>query len=217
MTDPVQTELERRLAEVPRPAPVLSREAKQALTRRQREILGQLGELFRDGYMHLTMADLASAVGSSLRTIYSLAPSRDELVLVVVDRNLWKTGREAMAAIDPTMTPLVALQAYLAAANLAVVNTTEAFAKDTAITMKGSGISRSHNDYLVAVTTCLLSMAREQDEIGDIDIAATAHVVAGLGQTFAEPEMIPRIRSTPTAAANEVLGLLLAGLTAPRG
>lgn len=208
------TELQRQLELVPRPAPVLSREAKDALTKRQREILDQLGVLFHAGFIHLTMADLAAKVGCSLRTLYGLAPSRDELVLVVVDRNLWRIGRTAMAAIDAAMPPLVALRAYLQAANVAVVHTTEAFARDTAETMAGSGLERSHNAYLVDVTACLLQMAKEQGEIGDIDVVAAANVVAGLGQTFASADMIPLIRSTPTAAANEVLDLLLAGLVA---
>ncbi len=208
------SELEERLGEVPRPKPVLSREAEEALTERQREILDQLGEIFQSGFASLTMADLAAKLGCSLRTLYGLAPSRDELVMVVVDRNLWAAGRVAMAAIGPDMEPLVALRSYLEAANRAVENTTEAFATDTAAMAEWSGLGASHNGYLVAMTAALLELAAERGDIGDVDVAATAHVVAGLGRSFAQPDMIPVIRSNPTAAANEVLDLLLAGLRA---
>lgn len=209
-----QTELERRLLAVPRPQPVLSRRAKKNLTTRQRELLDQLGEIFQNGFASLTMADLASQLGCSLRTLYGLAPSRDELVLVVVDRNLWQTGRQAMAAIQSDMAPLVALRAYLGAANLAVENTTEAFATDTANMAQWSNLGLAHTDYLIAVTSSLLEMAQDVGEIRDVDIAAAAHIIAGLGRSFAEPHIISAIRSTPTEAANEILDLFLAGLMA---
>lgn len=209
-----QTELEQRLLAVPRPRRVLSREAKNSLTGRQREILDKLGAMFRHGFAHLTMADLASELGCSLRTLYNLAPSRDELVMVVVDRNLWATGKTAMAAIEPNMLPLDALRSYLRAANEAVASTTEAFARDSAAVSEWSGLGLAHNSYLVAVTECLLTMAIESGQVGNVDVAATAHVVAGLGHGFAQPEVIPVLRSTPAAAANDVLDLFLTGLAA---
>jgi AcrR family transcriptional regulator len=55
------------------------------------------------------MADIAANVGCSLRTLYDLAPSRDELVLTVIDRNLRRIGRGAISAIQPDLAPLVAI------------------------------------------------------------------------------------------------------------
>ena len=55
--------------------------------------------LFAGGFATLTMAELAARLNCSLRTLYALAPSRDELVLVVVDRNLWRVGRAARDAV----------------------------------------------------------------------------------------------------------------------
>ena len=81
-----------------------------------------------------TMADIAARAGCSLRTLYDLAPSRDELVLTVIDRNLRHIGRAAVDAMAPDMAPLEAIRAYLRAANLAVASTTPAFARDQAAT-----------------------------------------------------------------------------------
>jgi ATPase subunit of ABC transporter with duplicated ATPase domains len=67
-------------------------------------------------------------------TLYDLAPSRDELVLTVIDRNLRRIGRGAISAIQPDLAPLVAIRSYLTAANLAVAATTPAFARDQAAT-----------------------------------------------------------------------------------
>ncbi len=126
------TGIEWRLRAIPRPTPVLARERERALTARQRELLDQLGGVFDGGFADLTMAGLAARLNCSLRTLYELAPSRDELVLVVVDRNLWRIGRTAANAIAPDMAPLDALRAYLRAATEAVSGTTQAFARDLA-------------------------------------------------------------------------------------
>jgi hypothetical protein len=92
------TELQERLRSVRPPPAVLGRERERRLTDRQRQILDHLGQMFDGGFAHLTMAEIASRSNCSLRTLYGLAPSRDELVLIVVDRNLWRVGRTAVTS-----------------------------------------------------------------------------------------------------------------------
>jgi len=65
---------------------------------------------------------------------------------VVVDRNLWRVGRTAMAAIAPAMAPLDALQAYLGAATEAVEGMTAPFARDLASCPRRVGSRPSHED-----------------------------------------------------------------------
>ena len=113
------------------PRPLLAAEAESRLTPRQREVLGELEELVvRGGFADLTMAQIAARVNCSLRTLYEISPSKDELVLTVVDRRLHRIGRAAIASLDASLTPLAALRAYLQAANEAVQPTTAAFARD---------------------------------------------------------------------------------------
>ena len=206
------TELERRLRSVRAPRPVMSRERERRLTDRQREILDELGTMFAKGFVDLTMAELAALLNCSLRTLYGLAPSRDELVLTVVDRNLWRIGRAAMAAISPDMAPLDAVRAYLDAATMAVSDTTEEFSRDLEAMPAGQRLSGQHSDYLVAVTQCLLDLAVEQGDMVGVDTAAVARVIAGLGRDFARPEVISTIGSSPKAAADTVVDLVLVGL-----
>ena len=104
------SEPQRRLRAVTPPRPVLDRDRESRLTERQREILDQLGRIFDNGFADLTMAEIATACGCSLRTLYGLAPSRDELVMMVVDRNLWRVGRSASESIAADMAPLAAAQ-----------------------------------------------------------------------------------------------------------
>jgi len=210
----VTDELQRRISAVPRPEPVLSRERADALTPRQRELLDEVTELIRDGFAHLTMADLAGRLNCSLRTLYGLARSREELVLMAIDRNLWSIGRTARSAAGEHShaDPLATIGAYLAAANVAVSSTTPAFARDLAAVPGGAQLRQAHNDYLVAVTRELLDYAVERGDINAVDTAAVARVIAGLGDLFVRPEVIETLGGNPRDAANEVVDIILVGL-----
>lgn len=206
------TDLRARLRSVRRPVPVLSREREEALTARQREVLDQLARLFDEGFAHLTMADIARRLSCSLRTLYGLAPSRDELVLIAIDRRLWRIGRAAAAAIDATDAPLDALRAYLRAANVAVADTTPAFARDVEALAATRALNDSHSDYIVAVARCLLDIAQERSDISSVDTAAVARVVAGVGRDFSKPEVLASLGSNPRAAADEIVDIVVRGL-----
>ena len=199
-----------------RPRPLLDRERERALTDRQRELLDQLGTMFDEGFADLTMAEIAARLNCSLRTLYALAPSRDELVMIVVDRNLWRIGRTAQHAIDPGMAPLDALRAYLEAAHVAVGNTTEAFARDMAAVPAAQRLHDAHQDYLMTVARRLLDAAVDGGDIDAVDTAAVARVLARVGGEFAKPDVLPTLQSTPKAAADALVDVVLAGLRARR-
>ncbi len=210
------SEVDARVREVKGPRRILSREREASLTQRQREILDELGAVFDDGFVHMTMADLAKQMNCSLRTLYGLAPSRDELVLLVVDRNLWRIGRAAIAAIDPTQAPLDVIRAYLRAANMAVANTTQAFARDCDSVVATRELNESHLDYLIAITRSMLDLAAERGEIAIADTAAVARVIAAVGTEFARAEILPTLKTSPKEAADEMVDIILSGLRSRR-
>ncbi|MEO0492836.1 MAG: hypothetical protein AAF081_05415, partial [Actinomycetota bacterium] len=141
---------------MPAPEPVLSREREAELTERQREILDELGRIFDKGFVDVTMAELASQLNCSLRTLYGLAAGRNALVLMVVDRNLRKVGRSARRAIADDMSALDAVRAYLSAATVAVQDTTQEFADDMASIDEGLALNAAHSHYIIDVTRTLL-------------------------------------------------------------
>jgi AcrR family transcriptional regulator len=212
MTALVVDEMRRRLGGVRRPRPILDRDRERALTDRQRQLLDQMEQLFAGGFATLTMAELAARLNCSLRTLYALAPSRDELVLVVVDRNLWRVGRAARDAVREDLSPLDAVRAYLEAASVAVGGWTEAFARDLAAVPAAQELEEGHNEYLFDVTRALLDLAVERGDIADVDTAAVARVLAGLGRFFSRPQVISSLESSPKDAADEVVDLVLRGL-----
>jgi AcrR family transcriptional regulator len=213
----VVDEVRRRLGAVRRPRPIMGRERERALTNRQRELLDQMERLFAGGFATLTMAELAAHLNCSLRTLYALAPSRDELVLVVVDRNLWRVGRAARDALREDLAPLDAVRAYLEAATVAVSGWTEAFARDLAAVPAAQELEEGHNEYLFDVTRTLLDLAVERGDVADVDTAAVARVLAGLGRFFSRPRVISGLESSPKEAADQVVDLVLRGLRSRAG
>lgn len=200
------------LTAVRRPEPVLDRERERRLTDRQRELLDQLGRMFDEGFADLTMAEIAGRLNCSMRTLYALGPSRDQLVLIVVDRNLWRIGRCAQRAILPDMAPLEALAAYLKAAHDAVAEMTQAFARDLEAVPAAQRLQDAHTEYLLAMTRQLLDLAVERGDIVPVDTAAAARVLGRLGRDFARPDVMPTLGSPPRAAADTMVEVVLRGL-----
>jgi AcrR family transcriptional regulator len=217
MSAVVVDDMRRRLAAVRRPRPIMGRDRERALTERQRELLDQMERLIAGGFATLTMAELAAGLNCSLRTLYALAPSRDELVLIVVDRNLWRVGRSARDAVREDLAPLDAVRAYLEAATVAVSGWTEAFARDLVAVPAAQELEEGHNEYLFDVTRTLLDLAVARGDIADVDTAAVARVLAGLGRFFSRPQVISSLESSPKEAADQVVDLVLRGLRSRAG
>ena len=195
------------------PQPLMPPETERRLTARQREVLDALESLaVGDGFAELTMAQLASRVGCSLRTLYGLARSKDALLLTVIDRRLRRIGRAAVAAIKPEMDALEALRAYLEAATAAVGPTTEAFARELAAVTGASRLAREHGHYVIAITQRLLERALEEDLIQPVDTGALALVLGGLGGFFSRPEIIPLISGSPKQTSDAIMEIILRGL-----
>ncbi len=196
------------------PRPLLAPEAERRLTPRQREVLDELEDLVvRGGLAELTMAEIAARLNCSLRTLYGISPSKDELVLAVVDRRLRRIGRRAIAALDASQPPLAALRAYLRTANEAVQPTTVAFAREFADVPGAQRLLDAHEGYVVAVTRSLLDRAIAEREIPAVDSAALAHVLGGLGREFSRPEVAEAVvAGTPKQAADAITEIILRGL-----
>ena len=199
------------------PKPLLSAETERQLGARQLELLDELEEkLLREGLADLTMAEIAALVKCSLRTLYGIAPSKDELLLTVVDRRLRCIGRAAIEALQTSMRPIEALRTYLRAANAAVQPETLALSAGLAKVAGAERLFDAHESYLIAVTQSLLDRAVAEGEIAPVDTAAVAHVLAGLGREFARPEVAGIAQASPKETADAVSEIILQGLLARR-
>ena len=207
-----------RFSGVRAPRPVLSREHERALSARQLDLLEELEtQLLRGGVAELTMAGLAERVNCSLRTLYGIASSKDELLLAVVDRRLRRIGRAAVGKLDATMSPVDALRVYLGAANEAVQPEAVTMSEDFARVAGALRLFADHEAYIVAVARSLLDRAVAEKQITPVDTAAVAHVLGSLGREFARAEVAEIARESPKRTADVITELVLQGLLAGRG
>ena len=197
------------------PRPLLPPAVEARLTSRQQEVLDELEALLVEKELaELTMAQLAARLNCSLRTLYGISPSKDELVLTVADRRLHRIGRAAIESLDASLPPLEAVRVYLRAANEAVQPAGGRFALGLEGVPGWSELADSHEVYLVAVVQDLLDRAVAEGSIEAVDTAAVAHVLGGLGQSFASPLLRDAISRSPKQTADAVSDLLLRGLEA---
>jgi AcrR family transcriptional regulator len=98
---------------------------------RQRQLLDDLQVLFlAEGFRHLTIGDLADRLRCSRRTLYGLAPSKEELVLIVVDRLFNRMGIEARTNAAACDDPGEAIAAYLDAGMSTLTAAQSSFTED---------------------------------------------------------------------------------------
>ena len=112
------------------PKPLLSKSKEKLLSNRQKEALEDLEELIKGGYPQLTMSEIAANLKVSLRTLYEIAPKKEALILIAVDRLLFKIGTAAHKAIDVSDSPMSKLKAFLNETNKATERNTLAFTED---------------------------------------------------------------------------------------
>jgi len=217
------------LAEIPRkkrsghcshvraPKRRLSSSSEQSLTARQLEILDTLDDsVLRSGFSDLTMAEIAKRMTCSLRTLYGIAPSKEELVLTVADRHLQRIGHEAASVLELDEDPLSRLRAYLRATNLALQPTTVMFSMDFDKLPGAQKLADAHASYIVAITQALLDEAVEAEQVGPLDTAALALVLGRLGREFARPDVDKIIQNSARETANSIAEIILDGLVAQK-
>ena len=99
-------------------------------TKRHYEIIDALEELLEQGVPEITMSEIAKKLKISLRTLYEIAPSRDQLILMTMDNILKKLGKYAMDSVSEIDSPIKKLEKYLFIVNQAVGPKFDRFLKD---------------------------------------------------------------------------------------
>ena len=90
---------------------ILSNKSPQ-IGKRHLEVMDELESMLDQGKSFSTMSDLAKKLKISLRTLYEIAPSKEELIVTTVDRVLKKHGKIAMDAMNTHSSPIRKLESF---------------------------------------------------------------------------------------------------------
>jgi AcrR family transcriptional regulator len=69
------------------------------ISQKHNQVIDKLELMLEKGIPDHTMSELAAKLKVSLRTLYEIAPSKDHLIRLTVNRILIRLGKEAIATI----------------------------------------------------------------------------------------------------------------------
>ncbi len=197
----------------PRLLPPADLSAGRTFTRRQEGILDDLERIvLRDGFRQLTVQELARRLRCSRRTLYELGPSKNELVLLVVDRLLQRIGHQAMGKLRRLDDPVEKIHAYVYMASTALRPGTAAFSADVAASPAAHRVFREHYRFAVSVVAHLIQEGIDRGLLPAANPQLVAEVLyAGL-ERLADPGVLALTGLTNAAAMQQLFDLVVYGL-----
>ena len=180
--------------------------------KRHLEVMDELESMLDQGKSFSTMSDLAKKLKISLRTLYEIAPSKEELIVTTVDRVLKKHGKIAMDAMNTHSSPIKKLESFLTVANQAVGPRFERFTLSLSSLNSSKLMVDYHEQYITDLIKNLLDEARIKNEIKEIDTQATALLLGGLGRYFQSKKLIKDLHQTPEETSNFLTKIIIDGI-----
>lgn len=197
-----------------RPRPLLSQREEQRLGARHREVLDALEALFlQEGFSGFSVRELAAHVGCSRRTLYELAPSKDELVLLVFDRFLHRVGRAALDAIDPSAPFGDQIRDYFRG-GIELQRISQVFGEDLADDPAARRLFDRHYGYVTAVVEQIVRSGIDVGEFRPVTPAVVAGLLAAGAQRFSQPDVMSDEALALEHVGDEVLDLVLRAIVA---
>lgn len=190
----------------------LSKTKKVELSEKHIQVMEDFEKLLESGIGNQTMSDIASKLKVSLRTLYEIAPSKEELIISTMDRILKNTARQAYLAIKDISSPLVKLRTFTKIGNEAVGPKTQKFEMDLRKIEGAKHMIDFHQNAYIRQINKLLQEAEKKGEIKPIDTKAVAMILGGIGQEYSKPEIVMQLNQSPEASANMITNLIIKGL-----
>jgi AcrR family transcriptional regulator len=191
---------------------IISGKSVKPLTDKNKQVIDKLELMLEKGIPDLTMSELAAKLKVSLRTLYEIAPSKDHLIRMTVNRILMKLGKEALDIIANINSPVEKLKRYLQHANQAVGPKFKVYLQNLGNNNKSKEMIDYHEDYIISFTKELLDAAVTQKEIRAIDTQAFALLLGGIGRDFAKDVNVAKLSDSPEKSANSITEIILNGI-----
>ena len=185
-------------------------------TPRQHQILDALEALFlSEGFRHLTIADLVDRLRCSRRTLYSLAPSREELILVVIGRLLNRMGVEAFSRAAALADPGDAVASYLSTGVTTLSQAQPAFIEDLETYLPTRQLYDRHVEIGLRVMGTFISDGIAAGTFRELHPALVAEIISGAAHRILRPDALARTGVSWSQALGELSELIRYGLLSP--
>ena len=185
---------------------------KKFYTKKHHDTIEDLEKLLEKGVPDLTMSEIASRLKISLRTLYEIAPSKDQLILMTMDKILIKLGKFALDSVSEIQSPIEKLEQYLFIVNQAVGPKFNTFLKDIEKINGSQEMADYHENFISNYTQKLLNDAIKMHEIKNIDTKAFSILFGGIGREFLKEKNRYLISTSPEESANSITSIILNGI-----
>jgi AcrR family transcriptional regulator len=180
---------------------------------RQQEVLDVVEAVFlRDGGRGVRIGELAAEASCSRSTLYELAPSREALLLLVLDRLLRRTMRRAAEAIDGAGDPVDRLRGMMTTGALDFAALGPQFLE----AVREHPPSQRLFDRRLAegrdVLERLIADAMEQGYFRHVESRVVAEAIIAIVMRFTDPQVSRSSNPTTAADLTEMVDVIIEGL-----
>ena len=191
---------------------LVARKTFKNLTEKHINVIEDFEDLLEKGIANLTMSDIASKLKVSLRTLYEIAPSKEDLITTTMDRILTNIGREALSNMKDVKSPLERLRIYMRIGNEAAGPKLQKFDGDLDKIKGAKEMIDFHQNYFFSLIKSLLDEAQAAKEIREIDTQALAITLGGIARELSIPDNKKSLEDLPEKSSNMVTDLILESL-----
>ena len=191
---------------------LVARKTFKNLTEKHINVIEDFEDLLEKGIANLTMSDIASKLKVSLRTLYEIAPSKEDLITTTMDRILTNIGREALSNMKNVKSPLERLRIYMRIGNEAAGPKLQKFDGDLDKIKGAKEMIDFHQNYFISFIKSLLDEAQAANEIREIDTQAVAITLGGIARELSIPDNKKSLEDLPEKSSNMVTDLILESL-----
>jgi AcrR family transcriptional regulator len=196
------------------PPPDLSRNRHYGL--RHQELLDGIEKIIlTEGFCDLTIGELAERLQCSRRTLYEIAESKEQIVLVVVDRLFRRLAWRAREAVRAEVTRLDQLYTYLTYGLVDLRQATLNFAEDVAGAPAVHELMAAHFRYAVGQVETMLADGIEAGKFAPLHPTLAAEILdAGIARLL-DSEVLRSAGVSLSDGLEEFFNLFVDGLRLP--
>lgn len=180
-----------------------------ALSPRARELLDQIEEIFvGEGFARQTIDGLASRLKCSKGTLYDIAPSKDELVLVVLDRRLRRVGRALSEVLADLDDPAEKLDAYTRAEVRRPAHRTLKFSEDMQRHPAAARLFADHLRYSLLTLEEIVEEGIAASRFRKVHPRIVAEMIEATSTRLQDPNLLREAGLTYDEAINQLSDLV---------
>lgn len=161
-----------------------------------------------EGFMNLHMGDLAARLSCSKSTLYAIAPSKEQLLVLLVKTFFRRATERVESAVDPSASAVDRIAAYLTAVSVELAPASAAFFADLERFAPAGDIYRQNTQIAAARVQELVLEAAP-----DVDPAFLGAVAKNTMQAIHRGDIRSATGLDDSAAYRALTALIIAALT----